>query len=59
MASSAGSAMVARIQMVGEKVRQAYTKPSLLGNRYESYRFFILHNIKKMFEIMSFIVTAT
>ena len=51
--------MVARIQMVGEKVRQAYTKPSLLGNRYESYRFFILHNIKKMFEIMSFIVTAT
>ena len=31
MASSAGSAVVARIQMVGEKVRQAYTKPSLLS----------------------------
>ena len=32
MASSAGSAVVARIQMVGEKVRQAYTKPSLLSS---------------------------
>ena len=34
MASSAGSAVVARIQMVGEKVRQAYTKPSLLTNSH-------------------------
>jgi len=35
MASSAGSAVVARIQMVGEKVRQAYNKPSILNNRWD------------------------